>query len=139
MNKQLYILDNEKKLIKIINTSTDMIDIVYDDTYTSELITGAETYTATFKVPYQDQLILLEGNYIGFYWQGKFKLMQIKRTESVEYIDDIHITIYSEFIGIELYNSYISNLTSEGTDSKIISDILINKKYELGIVRPELT
>ena len=58
MNKQLYILDNEKKLIKIINTSTDMIDIVYDDTYTGELVTGAETYTATFKVPYQDQLIL---------------------------------------------------------------------------------
>ena len=69
MNKQLYILDYDKKLIKTVNTSTDTVDIVYDDTYTSELVTGAETYTATFKVPYQDQLMLLEGNYIGFYWQ----------------------------------------------------------------------
>ena len=66
MNKQLYILDHDKKLIKIVNTSTDTVDIVYDDTYTGELVTGAETYTATFKVPYQDQLMLLEGNYIGF-------------------------------------------------------------------------
>ena len=49
MNKQLYILDHDKKLIKIVNTSTDTVDIVYDDTYTSELVTGAETYTATFK------------------------------------------------------------------------------------------
>ena len=138
MNKQLYILDNEKKLIKIVNTSTDTIDIIYDDTYTSELVTGAETYTATFKVPYQDQLMLLEGNYIGFYWQGNFKLMQIKRTESVEYIDDVHITVYAEFIGIELYNSYIDNLTSDGTASKIIQDILLDTNYKLGYVSPEL-
>ena len=138
MEKQLYILDNEKKLIKQVSTSTDMIDIVYDDTYTSELITGAETYTATFKVPYEDQLILLEGNYIGFYWQGKFKLMQIKRTESVEYIDDVHITVYAEFVGIELYNSYITNLTSDGTASKIISDMLSDTNYKLGYVSPEL-
>ncbi len=138
MNKQLYILDNEKRLIKQVSTSTDMMTITYDDTYTSELVTGAETYTATFKVPYQDQLMLLEGNYIGFYWQGKFKLMQIKRTESVEYIDDVHITIYAEFVGIELYNSYITNLTSEGTASKIISDILFDTNYELGFVSPEL-
>ena len=138
MNKQLYVLDHDKKLIKIINTSTDTVDIVYDDTYTGELVTGAETYTATFKVPYQDQLMLLEGNYIGFYWQGKFKLMQIKRTESLEYIDDVHITIYAEFIGIELYNSYITNLTSDGPASKIINDILFDTNYKLGYVSPEL-
>ena len=138
MNKQLYILDHDKKLIKIVNTSTDTVDIVYDDTYTGELVTGAETYTATFKVPYQDQLMLLEGNYIGFYWQGKFKLMQIKRTESIEYIDDVHITIYAEFIGIELYNSYITNLTSDGPASKIINDVLFDTNYKLGYVSPEL-
>ena len=138
MNKQLYVLDHDKKLIKIINTSTDTVDIVYDDTYTGELVTGAETYTATFKVPYQDQLMLLEGNYIGFYWQGKFKLMQIKRTESLEYIDDVHITIYAEFIGIELYNSYITNLTSDGPASKIINDVLFDTNYKLGYVSPEL-
>ena len=138
MNKQLYILDNEKKLIKIVNTSTDTVDIIYDDTYTSELVTGAEPYTATFKVPYQDQLMLLEGNYIGFYWRDNFKLMQIKRTESVEYIDDVHITIYAEFIGIELYNSYIDNLTSEGTASKIINAVLSDTNYKLGYVSPEL-
>ena len=111
------------------------MDIVYDDTYTGELVTGAETYTATFKVPYQDQLMLLEGNYIGFYWQGKFKLMQIKRTESLEYIDDVHITIYAEFIGIELYNSYITNLTSDGPASKIINDILTIKIIFCFLVR----
>ena len=138
MNKQLYVLDHDKKLIKIINTSTDTVDIVYDDTYTGELVTGAESYTATFKVPYQDQLMLLEGNYIGFYWQGKFKLMQIKRTESLEYIDDVHITIYAEFIGIELYNSYITNLTSDGPAFKIINDVLFDTNYKLGYVSPEL-
>ena len=94
-------MDNNKILLKIINATTDTIDIVYDDIYTSELVTGAETYTATFKVPYYEQPLLMEGNYIGFYWQNKFKLMQIKKTECVEYIDDVHITVYAEFIGIE--------------------------------------
>ena len=68
MNKNLYILDNTKKLIKIINTINTISIKVYDDTYTSELLTGAETYTVSFKVRYQDQPIFLEGNYIGFYW-----------------------------------------------------------------------
>ena len=39
MNKNLYILDSTKKLIKIINTINTISIKVYDDTYTSELLT----------------------------------------------------------------------------------------------------
>ena len=137
MLKDLFIFDNNKILLKIINTGRSDI-VVYDDTYTSELITGAETYTATFKVTYEDQPLLLEGNYIGFYWHDKFKLMQIKRTVSVEKINDVHITIYAEFIGIELYNDYIDKLTSDGTATKILTDVLVDTNYKVGYVSPTL-
>ena len=138
MNKNLYILDNTKKLIKIINTINTISIKVYDDTYTSELLTGAETYTASFKVSYQDQLIFLEGNYIGFYWQDNFKLMQIKKTTSIEYIDDVVITVYAEFIGIELYNSYVDKFVADGNATKLLETILMDTNYKVGYVSPSL-
>lgn len=138
MRKDLYLFDNNKKLLKIINTeSTDEV-IVYDDIYTSDLSTGAETYTASFKLPYELQPLFVEGNYIGFYWQDKFKLMQIKQTESLEKIDDVTITSYAEFVGIELYNSYVSNLMLDGTVSTILTQLLLDTNYEIGYVSPAL-
>lgn len=138
MNKNLYILDNTKKLIKIINTINTISIKVYDDTYTSELLTGAETYTASFKVNYQDQPIFLEGNYIGFYWQDNFKLMQIKKTTSIEHIDDVVITVYAEFIGIELYNSYVDKFVADGNATKLLETILMDTNYKVGYVSPSL-
>lgn len=138
MNKNLYILDNTKKLIKIINTINTISIKVYDDTYTSELLTGAETYRVSFKVSYQDQPIFLEGNYIGFYWQDNFKLMQIKKTTSIEHIDDVTITVYAEFIGIELYNSYVDKFVADGNATKLLETILMDTNYKVGYVSPSL-
>ena len=138
MNKNLYIFDNNKKLLKLINTTNTNSIKVYDDTYTSELITGAETYTASFKVSYQDQPIFLEGNYIGFYWQDNFKLMQIKKTTSIEHIDDVTITVYAEFIGIELYNSYVDKFAADGNATKLLQTILMDTNYKVGYVSPSL-
>lgn len=137
MVKDLFIMDNNKILLKIINTGHGDVT-VYDDTYSSDLLTGAETYTASFKTSYNDQSLFIEGNYIGFYWQNKFKLMQIKTTESIEYIDDVSVTIYAEFAGIELYNNYIDTLTSEGPVSKILGDVLLDTNYRVGFVSPIL-
>lgn len=138
MIKNLYIFDNTKKLLKLINTTNTNSIKVYDDTYTSELITGAETYTASFKVSYQDQPIFLEGNYIGFYWQDNFKLMQIKKTSSIEHIDDVTITVYAEFIGIELYNSYVDKFVADGNATKLLETILMDTNYKVGYVSPSL-
>lgn len=138
MDKNLYIFDNTKKLLKLINTTNTNSIKVYDDTYTSELITGAETYTASFKVSYQDQPIFLEGNYIGFYWQDNFKLMQIKKTTSIEHIDDVTITVYAEFIGIELYNSYVDKFVADGNATKLLETILMDTNYKVGYVSPSL-
>jgi hypothetical protein len=138
MIKNLYIFDNTKKLLKLINTTNTNNIKVYDDTYTSELITGAETYTASFKVSYQDQPIFLEGNYIGFYWQDNFKLMQIKKTNSIEHIDDVTITVYAEFIGIELYNSYVDKFVADGNATKLLETILMDTNYKVGYVSPSL-
>lgn len=138
MIKNLYIFDNTKKLLKLINTTNTNNIKVYDDTYTSELITGAETYTASFKVSYQDQPIFLEGNYIGFYWQDNFKLMQIKKTTSIEHIDDVTITVYAEFIGIELYNSYVEKFVADGNATKLLETILMDTNYKVGYVSPSL-
>lgn len=138
MIKNLYIFDNTKKLLKLINTTNTNNIKVYDDTYTSELITGAETYTASFKVSYQDQPIFLEGNYIGFYWQDNFKLMQIKKTTSIEHIDDVTITVYAEFIGIELYNSYVEKFVADGNATKLLQTILMDTNYKVGYVSPSL-
>ena len=138
MIKNLYIFDNTKKLLKLINTTNTNNIKVYDDTYTSELITGAETYTASFKVSYQDQPIFLEGNYIGFYWQDNFKLMQIKKTSSIEHIDDVTITVYAEFIGIELYNSYVDKFVADGNATKLLETILMDTNYKVGYVSPSL-
>lgn len=110
VDKNIFLFNNNKQLLKIINTVNTNSIIIYNDTYTSDLVTGAETYTASVKTSYTDQELFIEGNYVGFYWQRDFKLMQIKKTETQEHIDDVSITIYAEFIGIELYNSYVTQL-----------------------------
>lgn len=64
--------------------------------------------------------------------------MQIKKTTSIEHIDDVVITVYAEFIGIELYNSYVDKFVADGNATKLLETILMDTNYKVGYVSPSL-
>lgn len=130
MDMEIKILDKNKKL-KHILSSTEGDNIFLNDKYTSDLSTGAETFQTDTNL--RD---IEEGEYVLFEWHKKSKMLQIKTTEDVEYIDSTLKSIYSEFVGIELLNSYAREFQHEGNMTKLLGTILQGTNYEIGYVSP---
>lgn len=132
MDMEIKILDKNKKLKKILS-STEGDNIFFNDKYTSDLSTGAETFKTDTNL--RD---IEEGEYVLFEWHKKSKMLQIKTTEDVECIDSTLKSIYSEFVGIELLNSYAREFQHEGNMTKLLGTILQGTNYEIGYVSPDV-
>lgn len=129
---EIKILDKNKKL-KHILSSTEGDNIFFNDKYTSDLSTGAETFQTDTNLS-----DIEEGEYVLFEWNKKNKMLQIKTTEDVEHIDSTLKNIYSEFVGIELLNSYAREFKHEGNMTKLLGTILQGTNYEIGYVSPDV-
>ena len=129
---EIKILDKNKKL-KHILSSAEGDNIFFNDKYTSDLSTGAETFQTDTNLS-----DIEEGEYVLFNWHEKHKMMQIKTTEDVEHIDSTVKNIYSEFVGIELLNSYAREFKHEGNMTKLLGTILQGTNYEIGYVSPDV-
>ena len=74
----LFVLNGNKKVIDILsNNGSDPSAPFFDDTYTQELDTGAESYEFTTINNPRTNITLEVGNYILFKYNGKYKLFQI--------------------------------------------------------------
>ncbi|WP_434793093.1 transglycosylase SLT domain-containing protein [Terrisporobacter petrolearius] len=129
---EIKILDKNKKL-KHILSSAEGDNIFFNDKYTSDLSTGAETFQTDTNLS-----DIEEGEYVLFEWNKKNKMLQIKSTEDVEHIDSTLKNIYSEFAGIELLNSYAREFKHEGNMTKLLGTILQGTNYEIGYVSPDV-
>ncbi|XAM37905.1 hypothetical protein TPHSE_21890 [Terrisporobacter petrolearius] len=132
MDMEIKILDKNKKL-KHILSSAEGDNIFFNDKYTSDLSTGAETFQTDTNLS-----DIEEGEYVLFEWNKKNKMLQIKTTEDVEHIDSTLKNIYSEFVGIELLNSYAREFKHEGNMTKLLGTILQGTNYEIGYVSPDV-
>lgn len=129
---EIKILDKNKKFKKTLS-SKEGDNVFFNDKYTSDLATGAETFKADTNLSDVE-----EGDYVLFNWHEKYKMLQIKTTEDVEYIDCVIKNIYSEFVGIELLNSYAREFKHEGNMTKLLTTILQGTNYEIGYVSPRV-
>jgi len=139
MVKTIIIFDNSLNKIGILsNKGVKPKAPFFNDTYTQELDTGAETYEfETFNTPATGEKII-EGNYIGFLFQDEFKLFQI--TE----LDDSHkdgrktIIAYCEMVGLELLTDYTDTFTIEGNPSVFFNTVLQDTQWKLRYMSPTL-
>lgn len=129
---EIKILDKNKKLKQTLS-SKEGDNVFFNDKYTSDLATGAETFKTDTNLS-----DIEEGDYVLFNWHEKYKMLQIKTTEDVEYIDCVIKNIYSEFVGIELLNSYAREFKHEGNMTKLLETILQGTNYEIGYVSPRV-
>lgn len=139
MVKTIIIFDNSLNKIGILsNKGVKPKAPFFNDTFTQELDTGAETYEfETFNTPATGEKII-EGNYIGFLFQDEFKLFQI--TE----LDDSHkdgrktLIAYCEMVGLELLTDYTDTFTIEGNPSVFFNTVLQDTQWKLRYMSPTL-
>lgn len=132
MDKEIKILDKSKKLKHTLSSKYGD-NVFFNDKFTSDLSTGAETFQTDTNLS-----DIEEGEYVLFDWHEKHKMMQIKTTEDVEHIDSTVKNISSEFVGIELLNSYAREFRHEGNMTKLLGTTLQGTNYEIGYVSPKV-
>jgi len=132
---RIFVLDENKMLVSIFNAKGK--NIFSNDTYYSELNTGAETLELSF-VQNGDNNFIKEGYYLLFSMNNKYKMFQIKKCTDKKFGNGIVKTLYSEFIGINLRNGFIRPVIIEGNIKKVLNTVMVDTDYEIGYISETL-
>lgn len=132
---RIFVLDENKMLVSIFNAKGK--NIFFNDTYYSELNTGAETLELSF-VQNGDNNFIKEGYYLLFSMNNKYKMFQIKKCTDKKFGNGIVKTLYSEFIGINLRNGFIRPVIIEGNIKKVLDTVMVDTDYEIGYISETL-
>ena len=126
MVKNIYILNSQLKVIKVLNINGD--NVFYDDTYTQDLSTG----TSSFEFSTNVTGIIEEGNYVMFYHKLKYELFQIVEIEEEHKEGGITSHCYAEGAVLELLNSSFRGLKGDMTIDFLMEKILDGTRWKLG-------
>ena len=126
MVKNIYILNSQLKVIKVLNIKGD--NVFYDDTYTQDLSTG----TSTFEFSTNVTGIIEEGNYVMFYHKLKYELFQIVEIEEEHKEGGITSHCYAEGAVLELLNGSFRGLKGDMSIDFLMKKILDGTRWELG-------
>lgn len=137
----LFILNRSFEVIDNLSLNGDITKMTpyYDDAFSRDLATGAETYSFDISATIPQAINVTVGNYISFKDDDdEFKLFIIIDTEE-EHSTDNTKKVYCEMASIELLNNEIrptkySNITVES----FLESILVNTSWSLGIVDKSL-
>lgn len=103
----IFILNRNEKVINVLKeySGADGAPTFFDDVFSQELSTGAETFQfSTLDINYISSDLVV-GNYVAFQDQDKnFKLFQITQVETY-HEDSLYIRVFAECAGLELLNS----------------------------------
>ena len=129
----IFVLNVARQVIDILsNNGADPSAPFFDDVYTSELDTGAETYEfTTFNNP-RTNVTLEVGNYILFKYDDKYKLFQITETTDEHSEGKKLLTVYAEMAGMELLNDYCEPFTIEGNFITFMNKVLQDTDWVVG-------
>ena len=129
----IFVLNIARQVIDVLsNNGADPSAPFFDDVYTSELDTGAETYEfTTFNNP-RTNVTLEVGNYILFKYDDKYKLFQITETTDEHSDGKKLLTVYAEMAGMELLNDYCEPFTIEGNFIAFMNRVLQDTDWVVG-------
>ena len=131
----LFILDKNYNKIGILsNQGANPIAPFFDDMYTQELNTGADTYEFSTVSTYLTQELMEIGNHIIFEHNNEHKLFVIADIEFSHKNGMNTINVYCEGIGFELLEKYIDAFEVEGNYKNLLNIILVGTgwKSEVG-------
>ena len=112
--KNIFVLDkNYKKIGTLSNEGANPQAPYYEDLYTQELETGADTYQFSTTSSKYTQDILEIGNHIMFAYKNKYELFTITSLEYSHYEGYKTIGVYAEGIGFDLLEVYMKRPENE--------------------------
>ena len=122
----IFVLDrNYRKIGVLSNQGANPKAPYFDDLYTQELDTGADTYYFSTLATYYAQDIIEIGNHVVFEFNNKQKMFVISSLE-FEHRDGMNtIGVYAEGAGFELLEKYKKDIKIENcTYSQLLDNIL---------------
>ena len=116
------------------NQGANPIAPFFDDMYTQELDTGADTYEFSTISTYLTQELMEIGNHIIFEFNNEHKLFVIADIEFSHKNGMNTINVYCEGIGFELLEKYVDKFEVEGNFNNLLGIILVGTgwKHEVG-------
>lgn len=137
---EFYILDRKERIISnLLPIGTPGNNIYFDDEYSIDVTTGAETLTFKTHNNTPEATYLKIGNYIAFRDNDdrqSFKLFQIVRSKELHKAT-FTIEIYAETAGVELLNDITRPFSSPSQNVKqFLTQILSGTRYNVGYVDP---
>ncbi|WP_434794428.1 hypothetical protein TPDSL_14090 [Terrisporobacter petrolearius] len=138
MIKTLYVLDRNKNIIGFISNNGSASTPFFNDKFTQILSSGAETFEFDVVADDKTNILLIEGNYIMFEYNGRYKMFQIMTAEDDDSSYQIIKSCYCEIVGLELLNSYVRPCTVRGDIVTFFNVILQDSNWQLGKYSPSL-
>lgn len=109
MVNTIFILDNSKKTSKILTINKNSRSIFWDDTYSQDLATGAETFEFS---TYADEKVV-EGANVIFYYNQQYKMFTIMEIEEEHSEGQIITHCFCEISSLELINKYVRSFSGD--------------------------
>ena len=130
----LFILDKNFNVLGTLSNNGDFSKIIpyYEDLYTQDLVTGAETFEFTTSSYSKNSQYLTVGNYVAFKYNSEYKLFNIVSIEE-NHEETLEKTVYCEMAGIELINQVVRPMkVVNNSVKKFLESILFQTDWQLG-------
>ena len=125
----IFILNKQEKVVNILRNGggANQAPPFFDDIYSQDLATGAETFSFSTVAINNVARDLVVGNYVAFKNdEGEYKLFQITQTE--EYHEDaMYMSVYAEGAGLELINKVFRARKSPSTSLRKFMEMVLDE------------
>lgn len=125
----IFILNKQEKVVNILRNGGGANEAppFFDDIYSQDLATGAETFSFSTVAINNVARDLVVGNYVAFKNdEGEYKLFQITQTE--EYHEDaMYMSVYAEGAGLELINKVFRARKSPSTSLRKFMEMVLDE------------
>ena len=128
MVNTIFILDSKKQTSQILSTKTGSQNSFWDDLYTQEFDTGAESFEFTCNSSEN----IKEGNYVAFFYNKQYKLFSIMEVEQQHKNGRLVSVCYCETSVLELLNHYIRTFSGDKNCIEFFQYILQDTGWAIG-------
>ena len=133
----IFILNKQERVVNILRNSGggNQVPPFFDDVYTQDLATGAETFSFSTIAINNVANDLVVGNYVAFKDdEGLYKLFQITQTEEY-HEEDMYINVYAECAGLELINKVFRARKAPSTSLRKFMEMVLDETgWNVGLI-----
>ena len=128
MVNTIFILDKTYNTTQILVGDKSSQRMFWDDLYTQEFDTGAETFEFSC---YLDENVV-EGNYVAFYYNNQYKLFTIMDMEQTHKKGRLVANCYCEIASLSLLNNYVREFSGDMNCIQFFEYILDGTDWHIG-------